>query len=257
VTREEAEKRTILRCEVGSTAHGISIGSDDRDEMGVLVEPMTAAMGIHQPFEQFIYRSAAEREGKHDAPSKPGDLDLTLYSLRKYLRLALKGNPTILNLLFAPMLESSHTGTALRNLAPFIIARSTGKAFLGYMEAQRQRLLGERGGMGVTRKEIVAKHGFDTKFASHMLRLGMQGNELLTTGRMSLPMVEEDQMFLRAVRRGEVDLQECLTRAGTLESDLHDLIHHGPLQETPNERRVEAWMIEVYFQEWQAERDVQ
>jgi hypothetical protein len=33
-------------------------------------------------------------------PSGPGDLDLTIYGLRKYCRMALKGSPTVLLLLF-------------------------------------------------------------------------------------------------------------------------------------------------------------
>lgn len=38
--RELAEPNTILRCLVGSTVHGISVSDqDDRDEMGVCVEP--------------------------------------------------------------------------------------------------------------------------------------------------------------------------------------------------------------------------
>ena len=36
------------------------------------------------------------------ARSGPGDLDLVAYSLRKYVRLALKGHPTVLLLLFVP-----------------------------------------------------------------------------------------------------------------------------------------------------------
>jgi hypothetical protein len=33
----------------------------------------------------------------------------------------------------------------------------------------------------------VAVHGYDTKYAMHVLRLGLQGVELLTTGRFTLP----------------------------------------------------------------------
>jgi hypothetical protein len=64
---------------------------------------------------------------------------------------------------------------------------------------------------------------FDTKYAMHMLRLGFQGVELLTTGRLSLPMREPARSFLLDVRRGKVSEQECLTRAGELEKDLTDL----------------------------------
>ena len=93
VNRETAERCTILRGLVGSTVHGLNVndGIEDRDEMGVCVEPMHDAMALWDPFEQFIYRSAAEREGRENARSTAGDLDLTVYSLRKWIRLALKG----------------------------------------------------------------------------------------------------------------------------------------------------------------------
>jgi hypothetical protein len=80
----------------------VNDGIEDRDEMGICVEPLEEAMALWAPFEQFIYRSAAEREGRENARSVAGDLDLTIYSLRKWMRLALKGNPTILLLLFTP-----------------------------------------------------------------------------------------------------------------------------------------------------------
>ena len=47
--------------------------------MGVCVEPMQDAMALWSPFEQFTYRSAAEREGRDNARSTAGDLDLTIY----------------------------------------------------------------------------------------------------------------------------------------------------------------------------------
>ena len=104
MNRATAERSTILRGLVGSTVHGLNVndGIEDRDEMGVCVEPLGAAMALWAPFEQFIYRSTAEREGRDDARSTAGDLDLTIYRLRKWTRLALKGNPTILLLLFTP-----------------------------------------------------------------------------------------------------------------------------------------------------------
>jgi len=47
-------------------------------------------------------------------------------------------------------------------------------------------------------------YGFDTKYAMHMLRLGFQGVELLTTGRLSLPMREPERSYLLDVRRGRL-----------------------------------------------------
>jgi len=149
MTRDEAERRTILRALVGSTVHGLNVRDavEDRDEMGVLVEPFEAVVGFTR-FEQFIYRSAAEREGRQDARSKAGDLDLVIYSLRKYLRLCLTGNPTMMLPLYAPpeaVILCTPLGEELRALAPRIASRRAGHAFLGYLQSQKQRLLGTRG----------------------------------------------------------------------------------------------------------------
>ena len=62
--------------------------------MGVCIEPPEYLLGFRR-FEHFVYRTQPE-----GVPSGPGDLDLTVYGLRKYCRLALKGSPTTLLPLF-------------------------------------------------------------------------------------------------------------------------------------------------------------
>jgi hypothetical protein len=88
-------------------------------------------------------------------------------------------------------------------------------------------------------------YGFDTKYAMHMLRLGLQGVELLTTGRLSLPMREPERSYLLDVRRGKLSEQECLTRAGELEHELSDLETTSPLPEAPQEGHVEEWVLDA------------
>ena len=256
VNREAAERCTILRGLVGSTVHGLNVndGIEDRDEMGVCVEPLEEAMALREPFAQFIYRSAAEREGHAGARSTAGDLDLTIYSLRKWMRLALKGNPTIMLLLFTPddqLISCNGFGRELRTLTPSIVSRRVQKPFLGYLQAQKQRLTGERGQKRIHRPELEEMYGFDTKYAMHMLRLGFQGVELLTTGRLSLPMREPERSFLLDVRRGKVDEARCLEQAGELERELTALETSSPLPEEPEEARVESWMLDVYRRSWQ------
>ena len=253
--RITVERSTILRGLVGSTVHGLNVndGIEDRDEMGVCIEPFAAAMDLWAPFEQFVYRSAAEREGREDARSMAGDLDLIIYSLRKWMRLALKGNPTILLLLFTPddqLVHCDPLGSELRALTPSIISRRVQGPYFGYLQAQKQRLTGERGQKRIHRPELEEMYGFDTKYAMHMLRLGFQGVELLTTGRLSLPMREPERSFLVDVRLGKVSEQECLTRAGELEQELSDLATTSPLPEEPDEVRVEEWVLEAYRRRW-------
>src|SRR6185436_11658671 len=253
--RVMAERTTILRVPAGSTLHGLHIpGTDDRDEVAICIEDLDAAMGF-TPFEQYIYRTAAEREGKHDAPSRAGDLDLTIFSLRKFLRLAMQGNPQILQCLFVPpalCLIRDARGGQLQDLAPMIVSRHAGARYLGYLEAQRQRLLGERGQKKVNRPDLEAKHGYDTKYAMHILRLGFQGVELMTTGRLTLPMAEKDRAFTYAVRLGQVPIQDALTKAGELEQQIKDLLHDAPVAADPDREWLEQWMVNMYFENWKA-----
>lgn len=253
--REMAERSTILRAVTGSTAHGLNLpGTDDRDELGICLEDLESFTGFSE-FENYIYRSAAAREGKSDAPSQPGDLDLTIYSLKKFLRLAMQGNPSVLNLLFVKdFVKVDANGWKVQEWAPLIVSRQAGKRYLGYMESQRQRLLGERGQKKVNRPELEAKFGFDTKYAMHILRLGFQGVELLTTGKITLPMPEKEREFVFGVRQGKYSLHETLTQAGELERELKDLIDSSELPEHPNRELLEKHMIDMYWGVWKARR---
>ena len=253
-TKSMAERTTILRVPAGSNLHGLNLpGKDDQDELGICVEDLPYAMGFTE-FEQYIYRTAAEREGYHNAPSQAGDLDLTIYSLRKFLRLAMQGNPQLVQSLFVPhnlCLYRNALGAHLQELAPAIISRKAGSRYLGYLEAQRQRLLGKRGQKKTNRPELEAKYGFDTKYAMHIIRLGLQGVELLSTGKLTLPMTESQRVYTYAVRTGEVPLQDVLTKAGELERELKDLTtSSSPLQAEPDRERVESWMLDTYLMAW-------
>ena len=256
--RDWVEPATFLLCEVGSGVHGIAQeGTDDHDEMGVCLEPYHLAQGIQETFEQHILRTAAIREAKHDAPSQPGDTDRTIYSLRKWTRLALKGNPSVILLLFAPsssVRKINARGEQLRELAPAFVSRTAGAHYLGYLQAQRMRLLGERGQKNVNRQDLVAKFGYDTKYAGHMVRLGYQGVELLSTGKISLPMPEEQRAHVLRIRRGEEALNDVLTATGYLENELRDLCPTSPLPERPNTSLVEQFMLDLYFESWRAAR---
>lgn len=254
--RSWVDDAIILRAEVGSGVHGLAIaGSDDHDEMGICIEPFELAWSTRGAFEQHIFRTAHERTGKNDAPSQHGDTDLCVYSLAKWTRLALNGNPTVLSILFAPAestFKMDARGGQLRDMASCFASRRAGHRFLGYMNAQKQRLLGERGQKNVKRQELVNKYVFDVKYSSHLLRLGYQGIEFMQTGRLTLPMDEPVRSTLRGVKTGSMDLNGVLTLAGELESELSDLLTTSPLPEQPDTDRVNAWMLDTYLNAWSA-----
>jgi hypothetical protein len=243
-----AERGTILRVQVGSGLHGTAIqGQDDRDEMGICVEPAEYVLGLER-FEQYIFRTQPE-----GVRSGPGDLDLIVYSLRKWVRLALQGNPTVLLPLFVPpdeVVEINDLGWELRARPELVLSRRAGQRFIGYLRAQRAGMLGTR--RHTNRPELIEKYGFDAKYAMHMVRLGVQGVELLETGRITLPVPEPWLTWLRDLRQGKHTKEEALQAADELEAKLTKLLTSSPLPEVPDHAAANEWLIRAYQQAWAA-----
>jgi uncharacterized protein len=252
------ERGTILRATVGSTLHGLHHGGqDDRDEMAVYIEPAEFLVGLKRApqigrglygFEHYVERTQPE-----GARSGPGDLDLVAYSLRKYVRLALKGHPTILLLLFVPddlLLLRTDLGDELRALRQALISRRAGRGYLGYLRGQKERLLGARGQKRVNRPEIVEAHGFDTKYAMHAARLGYQGVELLETGWLTLPMPEPERARVMAIRMGECSFAGTIAEIEEVEDRLAVALDRTSLPPEPDRTAVDRFLVQAYRRFW-------
>lgn len=217
--KDIALSNEILRGVVGSTAYGTGLeGHEDRDEMGVFIEPALNVCGLSS-IEHYIYRDKPD-----GVRSEPGDLDLTLYSLKKFCGLAAKGNPSVLVLLWLPnYLIMTDAGERLVCLRKAFISREAGCRFLGYLVSQKKALLGERSPK-VSRLEIIKKYGYDTKFAMHALRLGLQGIEYLTEEIISVPIKEPHRSLLLAIRNGAIPLSDVLKLIEEAEGSLRQII---------------------------------
>lgn len=241
--RDVALDNEVLRGVVGSTAHGTEIeGQDDRDEMGVFIEPPEYVLGL-ETCDHYIYRTKPEGER-----SGPGDLDLTMYSLRKFCRLAEQGNPTVVVLLWLrEHLAATLIGRELVSIRDAFVSRGSGARFLGYLRSQRMRLTGERT-RNVSRPELVEAHGYDTKFAMHALRLGYEGIELLSRRQITLPVPEPALIMLRAVRAGEVPREEAVTLITDAEARLESLVEGCDWR--ADRQRINEFLVRAHLQHW-------
>lgn len=255
----------ILRVQVGSGVHGTSIhGQDDRDEMGICLEPAAYVTGLGRvpsgtrstsapiPFEQFERHTVWDQPGGLANRSGPGDLDVIVYSARKWASLALAGNPTVLLVLFVPddeVVYRNEVGAELVDNAHRFVSRLAADRFLGYLRSQKAAMTGEVGAH-TNRPELVAIHGYDTKFAMHALRLGVQGIELLNSGRITLPIPEPDLSYLRAIRRGEVELAEVVTAIDRAEARLIELTEATSVPDQPDRDWVDRWLHRSHLDYW-------
>jgi hypothetical protein len=251
--REVAMSGEILRTVVGSGVHGIAIaGTDDHDEMGVYVEPPQHVIGVYRPATHYVWRTQPE-----GARSGPGDTDLVMYSLRRYLQLATVGNPTALLPLYAPasaVLVCRPLGEQLRALAPAVLSQQAVHRFLGYLNGQRDRLLGlGRRSRVPNRPELVARYGYDVKYASHALRLAYQGLEIVRDGRLTLPMPDRERERVLRVKRGEVrDVSVVLAEIDQVRAAVQEHLDSGrtPLPARPDLAAISSWATDAHRSFW-------
>jgi hypothetical protein len=246
-----AHDNEILHTVVGSGVHGIAIeGTDDHDEMAVFVEPIGAIIGTDEPMDIVTYRTKPEGER-----SGPGDVDLSMYSLRKYIRLAAKGNPTAVLPLWCPqefVIHANTHGTELRAMRESFMSQQSVHRFLGYMYAQHERMLGGGRPSAVpNRPELIEKYGWDVKYGSHALRLAYQGYEICLTGRLTLPLPETPREHVLAVKRGEISRADVSREILSLTQTTRLVLENGtPLPEKPDWGRIGDFSVRAHLEHW-------
>lgn len=245
--RAIAEENTILRAVVGSALYGTTIeGSADRDEMGICIEPPSCVVGL-EPFEQYEYNTAAPGER-----SRPGDLDLTVYSLRKWARMAAEGRPHVLQILFArdAQIDRLNFGGLLQErYATLFVTRQSAQKYSTYLFSQSMKMQGKRGNM-TNRPELIEAFGFDTKFAYHAVRVGLQGVELMQTGKITYPVPEPDGQWLKDLRVGKHSMTDALERIGYLQAELSRLEYEADLPSEPDWPAINAFLSRMYREWW-------
>ena len=214
----------------GSIAHGLAVlkgedATDDIDLMGVCVPPVSYYHGLDS-FEQTDWWE--------------GNKDIVVYEARKFIRLLIKANPNVLSFLWNRddmWLTKNTAGELLLANRRLFSTKRAYDSFVGYAVAQLRKMQHQAyaGYMGEKRKQLVAKHGFDTKNASHLIRLLRMGAEFLETGELQVYR-EHDREELLAIKRGEYSLAriELLYNSlfSSIESSnaLSNLPHHPDMK---------------------------
>jgi hypothetical protein len=252
-----AHEHEILHTVVGSGVHGIAIeGTDDHDEMAVFIEPVGCVIGTDEPMDIVTYRTKPE-----GVRSEPGDVDLSMYALRKYIRLAAKGNPTAVLPLWCPQESIIHMtdwGRVLRLHRDSFMSKEAVERFLGYMYAQHEGMMGRgRRGSVPQRPELIERHGWDVKYGSHALRLAYQGYEICTTGKLTLPLPEVARTHVLMVKRGELPQREVSQAIVELTSMTKKTLREGtPLPDKPDWEKLGKFSIEVHLDHWKRTRQM-
>jgi uncharacterized protein len=229
----------------GSELHGAKVGkTDDTDIYGVYIEQPEEALGLDSR-EHFVWSTAG-----NERRNGPDDVDVTLYSLRKWAGMAAKGNATALHFLFAePQEVPAQTWRQVQANRALFLARISAKQFLGFADAQFKRLTGEKGsGKKGQRPEYISVFGYDTKAAMHGLRLLYECIELMRDGRITLPRPE--RKLLIKVRSGSWTFERVLAHAQRLFKEVDDAVTISPLPEKVDRAAISRLLAQVQLQFW-------
>lgn len=229
----------------GSELHGAKVqDTDDLDIYGVYLEPPEAALGLDK--QEFYVWSTAGDERRNG----PDDIDICLYSLRKWAGLAAKGNPTALHFLFSDNYSANtKLWEGIRTHREVFLSRQSALQFRGFAEAQIRRLQGIGTGKKGQRHEVIEVHGYDVKAAMHTIRLLNEGIELMRFGTITLPRPEKD--VLVSIRTGHYgSLERVLNLANRLFGDLEEAEKESTLPERVNRAHISKVVSDTYLLHW-------
>lgn len=157
---------------VGSRLHNLHNETSDYDYRAIFVHPIG---DLISPFKTIKNTAWIE-----------GDEDNTAYELREFCKVATKGNPTILEILYSNMvIETTPWGQELvENKHKFLDSERIFHAFKGYAHNQYKKM------------NLFEPDARTPKFAVAYLRSLIQGAELLESGELTNQITEQRDFLL-------------------------------------------------------------
>lgn len=209
----------IFRCVVGSQAYGLAEDESDVDRRGIYLPAAEAHWSLGGVPEQL------------DMP----ETEECYWEIQKFLTLALKANPNVLECLYTPLIElATPLAQDLRAMRDAFLSRLIYQTYNGYVLSQFKKIdLRLRDG-----REIKWKH------AMHLIRLLLSGITALREGVIPVA-VHEHRDRLLLIRRGRLAWDEV--NAWRLE--LHRLFDEAyaatKLPERPDYHRANALLLQA------------
>jgi len=215
----ELETFIIYRCVVGSRAYGLDNDESDTDRRGVYLAPAELQWSLFGAPEQF------EDNGAQSC----------YWELQKFIIMALRANPNILECLYSPIVEkATPLGKELVALRQQFLSQMIFQTFNDYAMSQFRKM-----------EQDLRNHGeVRLKHAMHLLRLLLTGAATLREGRVPVR-VEAHRDRLLAVKRGELAWAELDAWRKDLHHDFERALTETKLPERPDYEAANRFLIKA------------
>jgi predicted nucleotidyltransferase len=240
-------ERMVLEGYRGSIAHNLHVpreaddvyGIDDIDYFGLYVFP-----------KEYYYSLEGYYHSKEVVDQKIEENDTVKYAIHKAFHLLQACNPNIISFLYN---RPEHLTTVskggeliLKNRDMFLSRRRIRDGFAGYAHAQLTKLTNGayKGYMGERRKNVVDKHGYDTKNAATLIRLLRQGIEALKTGEIQTYRTH-DRDFLLSIKTGKFTLSEVQDMADQELKQLDEAFEVSKIPLENSKTKINELLVEI------------
>jgi predicted nucleotidyltransferase len=216
---EDLRPWIIYRCQVGSKAFGLASEDADDDLRGIYQPPARLNWSLRRLPEQLEFNEQ--------------DQDEVYWELEKFLRLALKANPSVLETLWTPLvLLANETAQELRAMRRSFLSKHVYKTYSGYVLSQFRRMANAN----------KAKGSYKPKHAMHLIRLLYSGIAALETGEIRIDMAEHREELLH-IRNDGLPFEEVKRRALMLDERFQRTFERTTLPEQPDYTVVDEFLI--------------
>jgi len=225
---------------VGSHLYGMNTPTSDRDIKGICFEDTDAIIGL-KTFEQ--------QETKNNAEDGPDKVEGQIYSVMKYVGMCMKGNPTAIEVVFAPDKFHIFNTEIGKEICQFLrdnmLTQRLFPAYSAYHRAQLHKMqsmtrIGKRA-------NEVTEFGYDRKFAGHAYRLAVQCIQVLTTGTLIPTMSGKDLEIAMNMRMGVFSKEETLEHLLRVDKEMYDAHKITTIPSEPDFNKVNDWMVNLYM----------
>lgn len=208
----------VYRCVVGSTAYGLAEPGSDLDRRGIYLPPAELHWSLRGVPEQV----------ENDATEE------VYWELQKFLVLALKANPNVLECLHTPMIElATPLAEEVLAMRSAFLSKLVYQTYNGYVVSQFRKLEQDLRNRG----EIRWKH------AMHLVRLLLAGVAVLRDGLVPVEVPADQRERLLAIRRGEVPWAEVDAWRLELHRAFDAAYETSALPERPDYEQVDAFLV--------------
>ena len=211
--------RVIYRCVVGSCAFGLSDDTSDTDRRGIYLPPADLHWSLYGVPEQL------ENEPSQEA----------YWELQKFITMALKANPNILECLYTPLVEyATPLARELLAMREAFLSRMVYQTYNGYVMSQFKKISADLRNRG----EVKWKH------VMHLIRLLLAGVTVLRDGYVPV-LVADHRDRLLVIRRGEEPWEQVEAWRLSLHQEFSAALAATKLPEQPDYERANAFLIKA------------